>query len=176
MISIDFYRRVGLTVVALVFPLLSGCLDSNFQTHEEPVTVSPPPPPSASITPGTIIEVNSLEKGLCADTLGDERLVDEVIVRDCNSPHEFEVAGLMIREDVTGIEFPGRLDLISNAQIGCETAFEQQVGTAYFDSAAEIDLDTITPSANTWDEGDRTVICLIVGQDGGVLNKPASQY
>ena len=172
-IKIRFGRIMALVCM---LQLLSGCGEPTNQSFESPVTVNPPPPPPVSIAPGTVIDVDSLTKGICADTAGNELLVDDVTVRDCNGSHELEVAGLIVRQEAAGTEFPGRINLISSAQLECKTFFEQQVGTAYFESASAMDLDTISPSANTWAEGDRTLICLVVGTDGLKLEKPASDY
>jgi hypothetical protein len=100
---------------------------------------------------------NDFEAGECTDDnlTGD---IGEVETVDCDEEHTAESIGQF---DLEGDDFPD--DVAQQATEGCEgDLFEDYVGTSYNESAFLV--NTITPTAETWDNGDRTVICVITGR------------
>ena len=93
--------------------------------------------------------VFSMEVGMCFDNVTDD-LVSDVPRQDCDGPHDNEVFALY---DVTGDSLPDRQTMLE----GCAERFETAVGTPYAESVYY--LSALTPSDQSWDQGDREVIC-----------------
>ena len=104
--------------------------------------------------------VFSLAVGTCFDDAGleDEEIysVDDL---SCDTPHDNEVFALF---DLTGSEFPGDL-VLDLASDGCVERFDAYVGIAYFES--DLDVFPIYPTAESWDAGDREVVCALYALD-----------
>jgi hypothetical protein len=99
--------------------------------------------------------VLELEVGTCFDDPGDSfDEVSEVPVVDCNTPHDNEV---FANQDLTGSEYPGREQVQNRADAICLENFSSYVGIAYEDSI--YDIGSLYPSEDTWNVGDREVIC-----------------
>jgi hypothetical protein len=73
---------------------------------------------------------------------------------DCDTPHDKEV---FANENLTRDQFPGTDELSNRADLICPGAFDAYVGEPYDTSIYEISW--LAPSAETWDVGDREVIC-----------------
>jgi len=123
--------------------------------------------------PGEAVEVNDFQVGLCADDTFESQFVDSAIARDCNTEHDFEVAGFVQNSEPDGSDFPGFLRLRNESRRACQEVFENYTGTSFLQS--DLDLDTIAPNGTTWLEGDREVICLVVTIDGEPLTAFAGQ-
>jgi hypothetical protein len=63
--------------------------------------------------------------------------------------------------------FPGRSAVETAADEGCFAAFEGFVGVPYEESALEV--ATVFPLEDTWADGLRTVSCLAVFPQGGIV-------
>ncbi len=99
--------------------------------------------------------VLQLEVGTCFDDpSGSYDEVSEVPIVDCDQPHQNEV---FANQDLTGSEFPGVEQVKNRADAVCLENFASYVGIAYEDSIYEI--GTLYPTPETWDIGDREVIC-----------------
>ncbi len=99
--------------------------------------------------------VLQLEVGTCFDDpSGSYDEVADVPVVDCDQPHDNEV---FANQDLTGSDFPGVDQVKNRADAVCLENFASYVGTAYADSIYEI--GSLYPTAETWDIGDREVIC-----------------
>jgi hypothetical protein len=106
-------------------------------------------------------EANDLEAGDCV--AGDLRIkADEVRVVDCGDEHVVQAIGSVEAQDG---DFPGDDEL---AALGFERCtgdlFEAFVGIPYVESSA-IYASSLVPDEDTWDDGDRTVVCLAHTQD-----------
>jgi hypothetical protein len=115
------------------------------------------------------VSIFELHRGQCVDfTDDDSELITELPARDCDEPHDAEV--FLVRSMApSGDEFPGRSDLDARAEELCSgDAFEEYVGLAYDDS--ELSVTYVTPSEDSWRMGDRDVVCLATGADGGKLD------
>jgi hypothetical protein len=112
---------------------------------------------------------NDFEAGECTnDNLSGA--VGEIDTVDCAEEHTAEAYAAF---DVEGDDFPGVEEIQAEAAEGCQgDRFEDYVGVAYADS---IFLTTaLTPSEETWDADDRTIICIINGTtDGSALDGSA---
>ena len=98
--------------------------------------------------------VFSLEVGECFNDPDDTELVSNVSIVDCVEPHNNEVFHLF---DIAGDDFPGEATLSDLAASGCRDAFDDYVGFAYADS--DFEIFRLTPSEDSWDDGDREVVC-----------------
>ncbi len=135
-------------------------------------TPTPPPPPPVTTAPGQAVDVNNFQVGLCADDTFESQFVNTAIARDCNTEHDFQVAGFVQNNAPEGSDFPGFIRLRDASRRACELVFENYTGTAFLQS--DLDLDTIAPNETTWLDGDREVICLIVTVDGEPLVSSAA--
>ena len=103
-----------------------------------------------------------LEAGLCFNDPGDEEQVRSVSRVACDQPHDNEVFAVF---DYTGQgeEFPGQEALGGQADEECEARFEDYVGIPYADSALRATY--LTPSEQTWADGDREIVCYLYERD-----------
>ena len=114
--------------------------------------------------------VQALQVGDCFDDttelveLGEVRRVPPV---PCEEPHDNEVFHVA---DYSG-------DTYSAAQIGdfaadvCFAAFEPYVGRSYESSV--LDIRWLEPSEESWDQGDREIVCVLTHMDRQKLLQPA---
>jgi hypothetical protein len=116
---------------------------------------------SGEITEGGDVDVFSLNVGDCfGATEGDE--VASVQAVPCSEPHESEVFALVDYED--GDEWPGDEAITTFSDEECGAAFEEYIGMSYNESRYFITY--LQPTEETWADGDREVVCLVVGPDG----------
>lgn len=116
---------------------------------------------AGSITDSGDVSVFSLQVGDCFnDDAGAGEVVTEVPVVPCSEPHDNEV---FFEFSMTEAAFPGNQAAIESSGFRCLDAFEDFVGTPYVDS--DLDLFPITPTAESWDEGDRVVYCVLYALD-----------
>lgn len=108
--------------------------------------------------------VFNLEVGQCVSYTNAEGLTDLTVV-DCAQPHQNEV---FLLPQVPDGPFPGEQALEVQAEQLCTgQAFEDYVGVAY--SESEIYYDAAPPSAETWADGDREIICFLGEYDGSEI-------
>ena len=111
---------------------------------------------------GAIVDAGSVDAfqmrvGDCFDdgSTFDDDEVDSVPGVPCTSPHDNEVYAVF---DVTASSFPG--DAMGDmAHEGCLQRFEAFVGTDY--ESSSLDIATLYPSAESWRENDREVVCAV---------------
>ena len=102
-----------------------------------------------------------LDVGTCFDDQGlDATEVTSVPLVECEEPHDNEVYRLF---NVTSTVFPGDESLLQTAADGCFDEFESFVGLEY--SQSILDFSWFTPTAQSWEEGDREVICFVYDLD-----------
>src|SRR5215510_8685518 len=101
------------------------------------------------------VDAFQVRVGDCFDdgsTFDDEN-VNSVPGVPCSDPHDNEVYAVF---DVAMTTFPG--DAMSDmAHEGCLQRFEAFVGTDY--ESSSLDIATLYPSAESWRENDREVVC-----------------
>ena len=104
-----------------------------------------------------------LELGV-GDCFNDEDLEAEVITVvptvPCSEPHDNEV---YFAYEMTEATHPGRQAALDAADRRCFDAFEPFVGKDYFES--DLDFFSMVPTQESWDQGDREVLCSIYAVD-----------
>jgi len=114
------------------------------------------------------VSIRDVLDGACVSFTDDNAFVAELEVRACGATHDVEVAG---RYTLTDETYPGRSQLRLDTQLACLPIFEAYVGKDYF--ASSFELRAISPSPSSWSVGDRTVLCLVVSEDGQPLTTVA---
>lgn len=94
--------------------------------------------------------------GDCVDmaTLQDREVTD-IPTMDCTSEHDGQVAVAFTASEG---DFPSEQEWEDLVGAECRSGFERFVGTDYDDSA--LDLFSFTPTADSWEAGDRQVLCI----------------
>jgi hypothetical protein len=114
---------------------------------------------------GDDVAATELEVGQCVELDPNATQVTTLPLVDCDEVHQGEVYFV---QDLPGEEFPGVESAGSQGQELCAgDAFEVYIGTPYLRSTLE--LYTVYPSEETWDDGDREIACIAIRPDGGDL-------
>lgn len=173
----------GLVALAAVGLLAAGCSDEPppdwLQEVADDQVVAPsttaPPPTSTTTTTTTVPTAAAveLEQGTCLDDVGLEGGADleRATTVPCRGPHEAEVYAVIDLEEGPGAGFPGGGNLTRRANEACQERFERFVGISFTRSA--LDIVTLRPTRESWDEGDRSVVCALADLDGGPLQGTA---
>ncbi|MEX0868105.1 MAG: septum formation family protein [Nitriliruptoraceae bacterium] len=105
-----------------------------------------------------------LTVGMCFDDPDvDDGRVHEVTTADCEQPHDNEVYWVIELPDG---DFPGVEDISVIADEGCLAAFPEAIGEDYLES--DYFASYLAPSAGSWADGDRSIVCYAFDQDGPV--------
>jgi len=86
--------------------------------------------------------------------------ITELAAVPCDQPHDNEVYHAY---DLPDGEFGGPELVEAQAADGCVDEFEGFVGLDYFES--DLDIFWLTPTADSWSNGDREVICAVYAID-----------
>ena len=105
--------------------------------------------------------VFGLSEGECFDDPEVTQDVREVPLVPCDQPHDNEVFATF---DLDDGEFPGGEVVEEQALEGCTEAFPEGVAERYDDT--QLVIGVFTPSADSWDGGDREVVCFLSSPDG----------
>lgn len=146
----EFGRRPGV-VVALLLPLLLTLAACGGDGGDGDGAMS----------------VFRIRPGDCFDDPPPERQLEQVDVVPCDQPHDNEVFGTVEHPAASGEPFPGREAVVAYAEQACPAPFADYVGAGYDQS--RFTLFPIVPSADTWAEGDRQVICALYDHQAGKL-------
>ena len=119
---------------------------------------------------GAIVDAGSVDAfqmrvGDCFDdgsTFDDEE-VNSVPGVPCSNPHDNEVYAVY---DIAAASFPGE-GMADMAHEGCLARFEAFVGNDYESSA--LDIATLYPSRESWQQNDREVVCAVYDVDAKKL-------
>ena len=118
---------------------------------------------TGAITEEGDADVFTLKVGDClSDQAGATGEVSDVPVVPCEEPHDSEIFHSYIIPDAE--TFPGSFDEHIDAQ--CVPQFETFVGVAY--DASTLELSWLEPTAQSWAEGDRELLCIVADPAGGV--------
>lgn len=117
------------------------------------------------------VPVTDLRIGDCFDSGvddsgGDTVSVQGVDVVDCAAPHNNEVFALRQLPDGPDTLFPGDEEAFVRSGELCLQDFAGYVGVVYEDSV--LDVSVVYPSAETWAEGDREIVCAVYDPSGAV--------
>jgi hypothetical protein len=93
--------------------------------------------------------------GTCVDFGGASALAPV----DCAEPHDAELYEVFDLDGGTAEPYPGQEAVVAEAERRCGDLFGEYVGRPYADSA--LDVVFLVPTRRTWDQGDRTVLCLV---------------
>ena len=108
--------------------------------------------------------VLSLEVGQCisGQTTGEDD-VSSVPVVECTEPHTGEIYSLPQLPDG---DFPGDAAVQQSATELCSgQEFQTYVGKPYQEST--IYLSYLVPSSDTWEDGDREIVCILAADENG---------
>ncbi len=121
---------------------------------------------------GANTSVFDLQEGTCFDDpiTDDEELVEELSVVSCDSPHDNEVFAIVSHPDGSDAEFPGSEIIKEFADQECEDTYYTYVGIDYADSLFL--YSTYYPSDESWNDGDREIICFLYHPDLEKLTRP----
>ena len=117
-----------------------------------------------SLTAAGNVSVDDLRAGDCFNA-GDEEEISDVDGVPCSEPHEYEVFAVTTYEgDGT---FPSEAEFDAIFTQVCEPPFQQYVGEPYETSA--IYGTMITPSEESFSDGDREYICVLYDPDNAAI-------
>lgn len=105
--------------------------------------------------------------GDCFNTDTSADVVSDVGAVPCTDPHDSEAFYLINYPAGNDEDFPVQADLDSFSDDQCVTQFESYVGVPYADSKYYVSY--LQPTAESWEQDDREVVCLVVGEDGEKL-------
>lgn len=111
----------------------------------------------AGTSPGVSTAVSEIAVGDCfADVAGGLNDVASLPVVPCDEPHTNEVFALLELPDG---DFPGGEEVQGLATEGCFAEFPAYVGAEV--GVEGLDAFPVTPTAESWESGDRQVVCVV---------------
>jgi hypothetical protein len=169
---IPSHRTVGALAIAtaLVLGACQSAADDPTASDEPPAastsasvapSASAADSPSAGEQAGEEVSVFDVEVGDCFDAAGD--VLESVTLVDCEASHTYEAFHVFDHEAGADAAYPGDDALTDYAETECGVPFEDYVGRDYESSIWYISW--ITPSEETWAEGDREILCTLHQQD-----------
>jgi hypothetical protein len=112
------------------------------------------------------VSLYTLDVGDCYDDVSGTEGVGFVEPRGCDEPHDYEnFATLTMVQDT----WPGVSGTNDWADTACNDEFEAYTGSSYEESG--LDFGWASPTGETWQVGDRTVICALWDLGGDKLSK-----
>lgn len=106
-----------------------------------------------------------LEVGQCLNDDIAQDQVSSVPVVECSEPHNGEVYAV---PELPDGDFPGEQVINDQVEQLCAgQAFQDYVGLPFQES--EIYFRPYVPTAETWADGDREIVCILGNQDGSPL-------
>lgn len=105
--------------------------------------------------------VFALDVGTCFDDPEQTQGIQEVELVPCDEPHDNEVFATF---DLDGEEYPGGPRVEDAALAGCTEAFPEPVAERFRDT--DLVIGVLTPSEDSWEDGDREVVCFLSSPDG----------
>lgn len=112
-------------------------------------------------------DVFSIRVGDCLNSssvVSDSGQIDHVPIVPCDQPHEDEV---YYSYDLPDGDYPGEDAIIADADTECIAQFGDFVGIDYDDST--LDYWPMYPTTESWDGGDREVLCIAWDSSGAKL-------
>lgn len=149
-----FHAAAAASAVAAAV-LLSGCSGDDGEPQRDA---------SGNVTEtADAADVFDVRVGDCLGDFGDSQQVEDVAVVPCDGEHAQEVYAT---GQVPDGDLPGDDDLQAQAVELCTTEFQTYIGLAYEESA--LDFTWLQPTAESWDQGDRELVCLVYDPAGPV--------
>lgn len=120
-------------------------------------------------TPGPDDDVTALRVGVCF-TEPESGEVTEVPRVDCAEAHDLEVYAV---PQLAGTDYPGHEAVVAEAGRLCADGFADFLGLAYADALqGGYDFTSLYPTEQSWDLGDRDVVCAIATTTPDGLIRP----
>ena len=152
--------------------------DNESQDSKDSDDASPSSKASASSTSSSsatadpnarTVTIEDLKAGDCVsdiatDTQDSQKVATEATVVDCSTPHQYEMVGT---GDTTASTF-SEADTSTEMSKICEPLVTSYVGSP--SKANSYRILAVTPSQETWDQGDRTFVCFAQNSDKSPLN------
>lgn len=110
---------------------------------------------------GTTTDVFTIKVGDCLNDGAATGEVSEVKVIDCASEHDSEAYKSITMTDG---DFPGETAVDDQAVSECTSAFTSFIGMDY--ETSTLDFSYYYPTADSWKQGDREILCLVVDPNG----------
>jgi hypothetical protein len=129
------------------------------------------PTDASTDSSGDSADVFTIKVGDCLNDGAVEGEVSTVPIVDCSEPHDSEAFASIAMTDG---EFPGDDAVKTQAESGCTAQFNTFVGADY--STSVLDYSYYYPTADSWAQGDREILCLVLdpaGQTTGSLKGAA---
>ncbi len=143
--------RLRLTLIVLALALVAAACGDDEPTRDT----------TGAITESGSASVFALRVGDCFDDdPAFAETVTEVATVPCSQPHDNEV---YYEYSMNNASFPGDDAALEAGANRCLDEFAAFVGVDYLDS--ELDLFPITPTSESWAEGDRLVYCALYALD-----------
>lgn len=151
-----FRAATAASAVAAAVLLMGGCSGDDDEPRRDP---------SGNVTEtADAADVFSVRLGDCLGDFADATQVTDVAVVPCADEHAQEVYATAQVPD--GATLPADDDLRAQAEETCTTEFEAYVGLPYAESA--LDFTWLQPTAESWEQGDRELVCLVYDPAGPV--------
>ena len=152
--------------------------DNESQDSKDSDDASPSSKASASSTSSSsatadpnarTVTIEDLKAGDCisdiaTDTQDSQKVATEATVVYCSTPHQYEMVGT---GDTTASTF-SEADTNTEMSKICEPLVTSYVGSP--SKANSYRILAVTPSQETWDQGDRTFVCFAQNSDKSPLN------
>ncbi len=146
-------RALAVTTLAAATLALAGCsLLGNVVANDDPGT---------DTGTGTDTDVFTIVIGDCLNDGSVEGEVSTVKRIDCTEPHDSEAYASIMMTDGA---FPGDQAVQDQAIADCTTEFSAFVGLDY--EASIYNFSYYYPTAESWAQGDREILCLIIDEAG----------
>ena len=107
----------------------------------------------------------NLKVGQCIQ-VPDGSTVYDVELRDCSKEHTGEVYYILT---LTQDTLPSRAEIEKLTSDTCDDNFEAYVGSAT--NETELDVTAMFPTKNSWDKGDRDIVCIVIPAEGKTLTQ-----
>jgi hypothetical protein len=149
-------NRLGAVItLAAAGALLSGCSLVNTPANEAPRD------PSGSVIEGNDdADVFEIKVGDCLNDATSSGTVTSVPIVPCDEPHDSEAYASIMLDDG---DFPGDDAIRAKAESGCVESFGDFVGVEF--NASELAYTYYFPSADSWSQGDREILCEVYDPD-----------
>lgn len=124
------------------------------------------------IVGGGDLDVMTMQTGDCFNDPDElEGVVYDVAAVPCTEPHDNEVFAVHSVGSSFGDEFPGQSALEQHSFETCVGSFAGYVGVDY--AVSSLGVFTFTPTAESWNEGDREFVCALYSLDFAKLEGSA---
>jgi hypothetical protein len=113
-----------------------------------------------SVETSQAVDPFDLEVGDCTADIPEGDVLESIVI-PCDEPHYWEIYD---GTELTGDDYPD--DSTTTADEYCYNAFTEFMGLPYEES--EYEITYMYPTAETWAEGDREILCLTGTGEGGL--------